>query len=81
MNHFWNLTQEVGLHLHIPPAALTHWSIPTALTHRRIPTARGRKKKNEEKEKVKIVFLLKSQTWARKDGKMGIERVDFVDVI
>jgi hypothetical protein len=44
-------------------------SIQTVLTHKSIPTEKRRKKKNEEKEKVKKVFLLKRQTG--KGRKLG----------
>ena len=73
MNHFWTLTHEVGFHLHIPPTVVTHLNIQTDLTHRIIPAEKRRKKKNEEKEKVKKVFLLKRQTGKeRKMGRDGI---------
>ena len=58
MNHFWTLTHEVGFHLHIPRTDLTRMSIQTTLTRRSIRTEIRRKKKNEEKEKVKTVFLV-----------------------
>ena len=58
VNHFWTLTHEVGVHLHIPPTDLTRMSIQTTLTRRSIRAEIRRKKKNEEKEKVKKVFLV-----------------------
>jgi hypothetical protein len=61
VNHFWTQTHEVRFHTHTPPTALTRMSIQTALTSRSILTEKRRKKKNEEKEKVKQVFWLKRQ--------------------
>jgi hypothetical protein len=53
VNHFWTLTHEVRVHLHIPPTDLTRISIQTTLTRRSIRAEIRRKKKNEEKENVK----------------------------
>ncbi len=44
--------------LHIPPTDLTRMSIQTTLTRRSIRAEIRRKNKNEEKEKVKKVFLV-----------------------
>ena len=68
MNHFWTLTHEVGFHLHIPPTDLTHLSIQTALTGRSILAEKRRKKKNQEKEKVKSFVVEKTNRTGQKKG-------------
>ena len=64
MNHFWNLTQEVGLHLHTPPTDLTRMSILAALTQEIIAEngwkEEKEKGKRKQKEKVKKVFYEKT---------------------
>ena len=72
MNHFWTLTQDVGFHLHIPPTDLTHMSIQTSLTGRSILAEKRRKKKNQEKEKVKSFVVEETN---RAGQKMGIDGI------
>jgi len=72
VNHFWTLTHEVGFHLHSTQTALTNMSIQTALTRRNMSRRclkRDGKRKNEEKEKVKKVFLIEEAD--RLDMKWG----------
>ena len=66
MNHFWNLTQEVGLHLHTPPTDLTRMSILAALTQEIIAEngwkeEKGKRKKKTERKSQKR-FFTKRQT-------------------
>ena len=68
MNHFWTLTHEVGFHLHIPPTDLTHMIIQTPLTGRSILAEKRRKKKNQEKEKVKSFVVEKTNRTGQKKG-------------
>ena len=66
MNHFWNLTQEVGLHLHTPPTDLTRMSILAALTQEIIAEngwkEEKRKKEKENRKKKSKKFFTKRQT-------------------